>query len=152
MHKVAPAIEGAVAIPLLHIVDAAAAEIRCAGLNTVGLLGTRFTMEQDFYIDRLRTHYGIAVKVPEAEDREIVHRVIYEELCLGRIVDRSRAQYRRIIRQLADSGAEAIVLGCTEIPMLVQPGDSPIPLFDTTAIHARGAAEWALSGPEEATL
>lgn len=156
MHKVAPAIEGAVAIPLLHIVDAAAAEIKRAGLNNVGLLGTRFTMEQEFYIGRLQTHlqthHGIGVKVPEAEDREIVHRVIYEELCLGRVVDASRAQYRRIIRQLADSGAEAIILGCTEIPMLVRPGDSPIPLFDTTAIHARGAAEWALSGPAQATL
>ncbi len=149
MHKVAPAIEAAVSIPLLHIADATAAEIRRLGLKTVGLLGTRFTMEQDFYRDRLEKRHGIHVIVPEEQDREIVHRVIYEELCLGKTVEASRTHFRRIMKQLAASGAEAIVLGCTEIPMLVGPADSPVPLFDTTAIHARGAAEWAISGPIE---
>lgn len=144
MHRVAEAIEGAVRIPLLHIADATAAEIRAAGLSRVGLLGTRFTMEQDFYRGRLRDRHGIDVVVPGGDDRGIVHRVIYEELCLGRVVDPSREEYRRIMRGLVAAGAQGIVLGCTEIPMLVGPEDSPVPVFDTTAIHARRAAEWAL--------
>jgi aspartate racemase len=128
MHKVASSIEGAVQIPLFHIADPTAAEIKRSGFNTVGLLGTRFTMEQDFYRDRLQTRHGINVVVPEEPDREIIHRVIYEELCLGKVVDASRTQYRRIIKQLVESGAEAIILGCTEISTLVQskrlPGSS----------------------------
>jgi aspartate racemase len=148
MHKVATAIEGAAPIPLLHIADPTAAEIKRQGLRKVGLLGTRFTMEQDFYRDRVERKHGIEVIVPEAEDRDIVHRVIYEELCLGKIADASRTEYRRIIGKLADAGAEGIILGCTEISLLVKPADSPVPLFDTTAVHARSAAEWALAGPD----
>jgi aspartate racemase len=145
MHKVAPAIEAAVRIPLLHIADPTAKEIKSAGLSTVGLLGTRFTMEQEFYRDRLCQRHGLRVLIPSQPDRELVHRVIYEELCLGRIVDESRTQYRRIIAALVSQGAEAIILGCTEISLLVTQLDSPIPLFDTTGIHARKAAELALS-------
>jgi aspartate racemase len=144
MHKVAPAIEAAVGISLLHIADPSAAEIKRAGLSRVGLLGTRFTMEQEFYTERLRQRHGLQVLMPGEADREIVHRVIYEELCLGRVVDASRSQYRRIMADLVDQGAEAIILGCTEISLLVEPGDASVPLFDTTRIHARAAAEWAL--------
>lgn len=144
MHKVASAIEGAVAIPLFHIADPTAAEIKRAGFNVVGLLGTRFTMEQDFYRQRLQAMHGIDVLIPDEPDRQIVHQVIYEELCLGKVVETSRIQYRRIIKQLVESGAEAVILGCTEISTHVQPNDSTVPLFDTTAIHARKAAEWAM--------
>jgi aspartate racemase len=145
MHKVASTIERAVAIPLFHITDPTAAEIKRSGFKKVGLLGTRFTMEEDFYRFRLQSHHGISVLVPKEADREIVHRVIYEELCLGKVVDASRTQFRRIIEDLVDSGAEAIVLGCTEISTLVQRSDSSVPLFDTTSIHACKAAEWALA-------
>jgi aspartate racemase len=145
MHKVAPAIEAAVAIPLFHIADPTAEEIKRSGFATVGLLGTRFTMEQEFYRGRLQSQHGIAVLVPDEPGRELVHRVIYEELCLGRVIDASRGQCRRIIGQLVESGAEAIILGCTELSMLVQSGDSPVPLFDTTSLHARKAAEWAMT-------
>jgi len=144
MHKVAAHIEAAVEIPLFHIADPTALEIKSAGFSTVGLLGTRFTMEQAFYRDRLRERHGLEVLVPDAEDRELVHRVIYEELCLGRIVADSRALYRRVIADLASRGAQAIILGCTEISLLVDQKDSAVPLFDTTSIHARKAAEWAL--------
>jgi aspartate racemase len=143
MHKVALAIEAAVRIPLLHVVDVVAAEIRSAGFTRVGLLGTRFTMEQAFYTERLQQH-GLQVLVPDQQDRELIHRVIYEELCLGHIVDDSRQAYRRIMEGLVAQGAQAIILGCTEIALLVQPGDATVPLFDTTAIHARKAAEAAL--------
>lgn len=144
MHKVADSIEAAVAIPLFHIADPTAAEIRQAGHATVGLLGTRFTMEQAFYRDRLSERHGLGVVVPDAEDREIVHRIIYEELCLGIVKPESRAAYRRIMGKLAAQGAEAIILGCTEISLLVDQQDAEVPLFDTTAIHARMAAEEAL--------
>jgi aspartate racemase len=144
MHKVAATIEAAVRIPLLHIADATAAEIKAAGIGTVGLLGTRFTMEQDFYKDRLSRDHGIRVIVPPADDRAIVHRIIYDELCLGTIVEASRAEYRRAMAQLVSQGAGAIILGCTEITLLVDQGDATVPLFDTTAIHARAAVEWAL--------
>ncbi|GLQ47919.1 racemase [Dyella lipolytica] len=143
MHKVAPAIEAAVHIPLLHVVDATAAEIASAGFDTVGLLGTRFTMEQAFYADRLRQH-GLTVLTPEPHARETVHRVIYEELCLGKILDDSREAYRRVMADLIARGAQAIILGCTEIALLVDQRDSAVPLFDTTSIHARKAAEIAL--------
>lgn len=143
MHKVAPAIEAAVQIPLLHVVDGTAADIRSAGLTTVGLLGTRFTMEQAFYSERLQQH-GLQVLIPDEPDREIVHRVIYEELCLGKLVDASREMYRRIMAGLVAKGAQAIILGCTEIALLVKPEDAAVPLFDTTEIHARKAAELAL--------
>ena len=144
MHKVASHIEAAVNIPLLHIADPTAAEIKRAGYSTVGLLGTRFTMEQAFYRDRLCEHHGLRVVVPETEDREVVHRIIYEELCLGIIKPESRSEYRRVMKGLATQGAQAIILGCTEISLLVDQQDSEVPLFDTTAIHARMAAEESL--------
>lgn len=145
MHKIAPAIEAAVRIPLLHIADPTAEKIKGAGLSTIGLLGTRFTMEQGFYKDRLRQRYGLRVLIPSQQDREVVHRIIYEELCRGRVIDDSRIEYRRIMAALISQGAEAIILGCTEISMLVEQRDSSVPLFDTTSIHARRAAELALS-------
>jgi aspartate racemase len=144
MHKVADAIESAVDIPLFHIADATAEEVKHRGMATVGLLGTRFTMEQEFYKGRLRKRHGIDVVVPNEADREIVHRVIYGELCLGKISAVSSAEYHRIIQRLAESGAQGVILGCTEISMLVGTEDSQVPLFDTTRIHARKAAERAL--------
>ena len=144
MHKVAPAIEGAVQIPLLHIADPTAGAIRRAGLHRVGLLGTRFTMEQDFYRGRLAGQHGIEVLIPEADDRDLVHRVIYEELCLGRIEQASRQAYRDVMRRLVERGVQGIILGCTEISMLVGDEDASVPLFDTTAIHAEAAAALAL--------
>jgi len=146
MHKVAAAIEGAVSIPLLHIADPTGTRIARAGFKTVGLLATRFTMEQDFYRRRLQEKFGLTVITPDESDREIVHRVIYEELCLGRVTESSREQYQRIIVQLIEQGAEAVILGCTEIAMLVGQQHSTVPLFDTAAIHARAAAEHALAG------
>lgn len=143
MHKVAAAIEAAVPIPLLHVVDATASEIKSAGFANVGLLGTRFTMEQAFYSDHLRQH-GLHVLTPDQEDRDIVHRVIYEELCLGKIRDESRQAYRSIMASLAAKGVEAIILGCTEIALLVDSRDAAVPLFDTTRIHARKAVDMAL--------
>jgi len=145
MHKVAPAIESAVDIPLMHIADPTAEAITAAGLTHVGLLGTRFTMEQDFYRDRLSSVHGIEVLIPAEDDRATVHRIIYEELCLGVVDDASRAAYRTVIQRLIDAGAQAIILGCTEISLLVQPTDSAVPLFDTTRLHAVAAARWAVS-------
>ncbi|MGY0194952.1 aspartate/glutamate racemase family protein [Leptothrix sp. BB-4] len=144
MHKVADAIESASGLPLLHIADPTATDIRSAGHRKVGLLGTRFTMEQAFYRDRLSEQHGLEVLIPDVPDREIVHRVIYEELCLGIVKDESRADYLRIMNSLAADGAQAIILGCTEISLLVGPTDTDIPLFDTTALHARAAAERAI--------
>lgn len=143
MHKVAGDIEAAVSIPLLHIADPTAEAITRTGLRTVGLLGTRFTMEQDFYQQRLQRH-GLSVIIPGEEDREIIHRIIFEELCLGHVRGSSREEYRRIMASLADQGAQAIILGCTEISLLVGSGDAPVPLFDTMTLHARRAAEAAL--------
>ncbi|ACO73050.1 aspartate/glutamate racemase family protein [Laribacter hongkongensis] len=143
MHKVAPAMQAATDLPFLHIGDATAAAIRAAGLDCVGLLGTRFTMEQDFYRARLEAR-GIRVLVPEADDRATVHRIIYDELCLGDIRPASRTAYLDIIGRLAAAGAQGVVLGCTEIPLLVSAGDTSLPLFDTTALHARFAADFAL--------
>jgi aspartate racemase len=145
MHKVAHYIEAAVAVPLLHIADPTAAEIKQAGHSVVGLLGTRFTMEQGFYRERLREQHGLEVIVPGNQDREIIHRIIYEELCLGIVKPESRAEYQRIMRTLVSQGAEAIILGCTEISLLVSQQDVDVPLFDTTVIHARAAAEEALA-------
>ena len=145
MHKVASSIEAAVTIPLLHIADPTATEIKQSGHSTVGLLGTRFTMEQAFYRDRLSERHGLRVIVPHPEDQEIAHRIIYDELCLGVITAESRNEYRRIMRSLASQGAQAIILGCTEISLLVDQRDSEVPLFDTTAIHARAAAMEALA-------
>lgn len=145
MHKVAASIEAAVGIPLLHIADTTASEIKQAGHSIVGLLGTKFTMEQPFYRERLNKRHGIQVIIPSTEDREIIHRVIYEELCLGIVSPQSRGEYRRIMKNLAAQGAQAIILGCTEISLLVGQQDSEVPLFDTTAIHARAAADEALA-------
>ncbi len=145
MHKIAPEIEAAVSIPLIHIADPTALEIRRAGYSSVGLLGTRFTMEQDFYRDRLRERHGLAVHIPTAEGREVVHRIIYAELCMGKIMPQSRVQFRRIMAGLVAQGAQAIILGCTEISLLVGQGDAVVPLFDTTSIHARAAAEMAMA-------
>ena len=146
MHKVADDIEAISGLPLLHIADATAAAIRAAGLARIGLLGTRFTMEGEFYRRRLEEKHGLEVLVPDDADRELVHRVIYDELCRGRIEDASRAAYLEVIERLAARGAQGIVLGCTEIGLLVSPADTALPLFDTTALHARGAVTWALSG------
>ena len=145
MHKVAPGIEAAVRIPLLHIADPTAAELKRAGHAIVGLLGTRFTMEQAFYRDRLSERHGLRVIVPGPQDRETIHRIIYQELCLGVVTAESRSEYRRVIESLASQGAQAIILGCTEISLLVNQQDAAVPLFDTTAIHARAAAEKALA-------
>jgi aspartate racemase len=144
MHKVAAAIEAAVTIPLLHIADPTAAAVKAAGLHAVGLLGTRFTLEQDFYRGRLTAQHGLTVIIPDPADRAIVHRVIYEELCQGDLRAESRAQYREIMQRLVEAGAEGIILGCTEIALLVGPDDAPVPLFDTTGLHARSVALWAL--------
>jgi aspartate racemase len=144
MHQVAPAIEAAVRLPLLHIADPTAEALTAAGHRRVGLLGTRFTMEQAFYRDRLTGRHGLQVLVPEAQERAQVHRIIYEELCLGRLLPASRDVYRHTMAALVARGAEAIVLGCTEISLLVDATDATVPLFDTTAIHARRAAELAL--------
>ena len=145
MHKVADAITSAVQIPLLHIADPTALAIAHAGFGTVGLLGTRFTMEQDFYRSRLEQHHGLTVLTPPPADRDRVHQIIYQELCLGEVKAASRQTYLRVITDLQAQGAQAIILGCTEIGLLLGPGDSPLPLFDTTALHARSAALWALS-------
>lgn len=139
MHKVVAAIETAVPIPLLHIADPTADTIRQAGLETVGLLGTRFTMEQDFYRARLRQR-GLHVVVPDAVDRDTVHSVIYDELCQGRVTAPSRDAYRAIIARLVARGAQAVILGCTEISLLIGDDDATVPLFDTTTLHARAAA------------
>jgi len=144
MHKVADGIEQAVSLPLLHIADPTAEAIRASGLQRVGLLGTRFTMEQPFYRERLESRHGIQVLVPSETDRHLVHRVIYEELCLGTVREESRLAYREVIARLVAQGAQAVILGCTEIGLLVGDADATVPLFDTTLLHARAAAERAL--------
>ena len=144
MHKVAGAVTAGLSIPFLHLADVTADAVRAAGVDTVGLLGTAFTMEQEFYRDRLAGH-GLRVLVPGPEDRALVHRVIYEELCLGIVTEQSRAAYRGVIERLAQAGAGGIVLGCTEIELLVGPGDSPVPVFATTRLHARAAVDFALA-------
>jgi len=145
MHRVAPAIQEAIGIPLLHIADATAARVKERGLRKVGLLGTRFTMEGSFYGGRLLDRHGLEVLVPAPEDRTVVHRVIYEELVLGRVRPESRKDYQRIVRSLECRGAEGVILGCTEIGLLLQPGDADVPLFDTALIHAEAAADFALA-------
>jgi aspartate racemase len=146
MHKVAPAIEARVAIPLLHIADATGATIRGRGLQRVGLIGTRFTMEQPFYRARLAERFGLDVITPSDADRQRVHDVIYEELCLGRVEDRSRDDYRRIAAALVARGAEGLIFGCTEIMMLLGQRDVAVPAFDTTELHAIAAVDYALAG------
>lgn len=145
MHKVADELSRVIDIPLLHIADASAEILIQDNIKTVGLLGTAFTMEQDFYKGRLADNYDLKVLVPNDSDRKIIHSVIYQELCLGHIVQASKAQYLRIINTLAEQGAEAVILGCTEIGMLVKQSDTKIKLLDTTAIHANKAVDYATS-------
>ena len=144
MHKVADQIIAGINIPFLHIADATAEKVKTAGIKRIGLLGTRFTMEHDFYKGRLINNFGLEVLTPNEKDREIVHRVIYEELVLGKIVEDSRKEYRRIIHALIEQGAEGIILGCTEIELLVKAQDASVPLFPTSYIHAVAAVEKAL--------
>ncbi|MFC3125300.1 aspartate/glutamate racemase family protein [Pseudoroseomonas globiformis] len=146
MHRMAPEVQAAVGVPLLHIADPTAERIREAGFRRVGLLGTAFTMEQDFYKGRLATRHGLEVLVPGEADRATVHRIIYEELVAGEVRPESREAYRAVIGRLVEQGAEAVILGCTEIMLLLGPGDSPVPLFDTTALHAEAAVAAALAG------
>ncbi|MEP7007153.1 MAG: aspartate/glutamate racemase family protein [Sphingomonas bacterium] len=144
MHLMADAVQAAVSVPLLHIADPTADRIKAAGFHRVGLLGTAFTMEQDFYKGRLAARHGLDVLVPDEADRATVHRIIYEELVAGIVTPASRAAYRKVIARLVAHGAEAVILGCTEIMLLVTPEDSAVPLFDTTALHAEAAIEQAL--------
>jgi aspartate racemase len=149
MHQVAAAIEAAVSVPLLHIVDATGRALRTAGVRRAGLLGTRYTMELPFWRDRMRERFEIEIGVPGAADRELVHRVIYEELIHGAGTQTSRASYGEVMRRLAATGAQAVILGCTEIGMLVSAADSPLPLYDTTELHAAAAVDWSLSAGGE---
>ena len=144
MHKMAEAVQAGINIPLLHIADATAAAIQAQGLHKIGLLGTNFTMEEDFYKGRLGEGFGLEVIVPQKPERQIIHDIIYDELCLGITKADSRAQYRQIMADLAADGAEGIILGCTEIGLLVGQADSSVPLFDTTVIHAETAVAYAL--------
>lgn len=141
MHKVASQIEQAISIPILHIADATAELLVENGVKTVGLLGTAFTMEEDFYKDRLQEKFGLEVIVPNVVDRKIVHDIIYHELCMGKIEPQSKVEYLRIIGELSKNGAEAVILGCTEIGMLVSQTDTSVMLYDTTQIHAEKAVE-----------
>jgi aspartate racemase len=145
MHKVADDIQASVQIPLLHIADATAQRVKDSGIRRIGLLGTRFTMEEDFYKGRLSQKFGLDVIIPNAEEREIVHRIIYDELVLGQIRQHSKEQYMRIIQGMIAQGVEGVILGCTEIGLLIHEQDSTVPLFDTTRIHAEAAVEYALS-------
>jgi len=144
MHKMAEEIEAATPIPLLHIADATAEAIKAQHIGTVGLLGTRFTMEGDFYRVRLQEKHGLQVIIPDLDRRKIVHRIIYEELVQGKILDSSRQAYLKIIADLQSQGAQGVILGCTEIPLLVKQSDVAIPIFDTTTLHAQAAVDWAL--------
>jgi aspartate racemase len=147
MHKVADRVQAAVGIPMLHLADTTAAAVHAAGLTTVGLLATGFTMEQDFYRDRLAGH-GLTVLVPDAADRAAVHRIIYEELCRGVVREESRRLYRQVIDRLVGAGAEGVVLGCTEIELLIGQADSPVPVFPTTRLHVEAALDASLQpGP-----
>ena len=145
MHRLADDVTAAVRIPLLHIADATAAAVKKAGLRTVGLLGTRYTMELDFYRGRLESQHGLRVIVPDEPDRTTVHEVIYRELAQGLVREESRRAYTATIDGLRRRGAEGVILGCTEIPLLVRPQDSRLPVFDTTALHAAAAVDFALS-------
>ena len=144
MHRMADQVQAAIGLPLLHIADPTAERIKSAGLRKVGLLGTAFTMEQDFYKGRLANGHGLGVLIPGDDDRALVHRVIYDELVQGRTEPSSRQAYREVIARLVKRGAEAVILGCTEIMLLVRTEDSTVPLFDTTAIHAEAAVDLAL--------
>lgn len=145
MHLVATAIEQAVEVPFIHIVDPTAAAIQQQQLTTIGLLGTRFTMEHDFYAGRLRQRYGLAVVTPEPEQRDEIHRIIFDELCLGKIDAGSKAYYLAVINDLVAAGAQGIILGCTEIGLLINQADCDVPLFDTTLLHGQAAVAWSLA-------
>jgi aspartate racemase len=145
MHKLADEIQAGIRIPFLHIADATARAVKAAGLHKIGLLGTRFTMEHDFYKGRLVDQFGLEVLIPDEADREVIHRVIYAELCLGIVREQSRERFIAIMDKLVQAGAEGIILGCTEIELLVHEGDSPVPLFPTTKLHALAAVEYALA-------
>ena len=145
MHKVAQEISGNISIPILHIADATAKKLKNDNVKCIGLLGTKFTMEQDFYKGRLSAKHGIEVVVPDPEGRKVVHDIIYSELCLGKVLDSSRQEYLKIIHSLYEKGAEAIILGCTEIALLVQQKHTSVPLYDTTEIHAAEAVKLAIS-------
>lgn len=145
MHKVAEEIQRNIQIPILHIVDATAEKIKKAGHKKIGLLGTKFTMEEPFYKGRLTEKYQLEVLVPESEERAFINQVIFQELCLGILKEGSRSRFTQIIESLSDKGAEAVILGCTEIPLLIHQEDVSIPLFDTTQIHAEAAVEYALT-------
>ncbi len=145
MHKMAEDVEDNIKVPLFHIADAAAEEIKLNNLNKVGLLGTKFTMEQDFYKERLKEKHGIDVIVPDEKERDIVHNAIYKELISGIIKDDSREKFKEIIKNLKNNGAEGVILGCTEIPLLIKEKDSPIPVFDTMMLHAKKAVDIALA-------
>jgi aspartate racemase len=144
MHRVYESIEQAISVPFLHIADPTGAALRAAGVARVGLLGTRYTMEQTFYTGRLRERYGLETLVPEEAERADIHRIIYDELCHGNVNSESRAVYQNVIESLASRGAQAVILGCTEITLLIKPEDSVLPVFDTTALHAQAAVEWAI--------
>jgi aspartate racemase len=145
MHKLAPEIEAAISIPFLHIADATGAAITAQGITTVGLLGTRFTMEESFYRDRLQLRYKLKVLTPDAPERDFVHRAIYDELCQGILREETRARFRKIIQGLVQRGAQGVILGCTELGLLLGAKDCPVPLFDTTQIHAQAAVDTALA-------
>ena len=146
MHKLAGQVEAAVKIPLIHIADATAHKIQAKKLKKVGLLGTAFTMEQDFYKGRLTEKFGLEVVVPNASDRALIHRVIYDELCQGKVLPDSEAEFVRVMDELAACGAEGVILGCTEIMLLVGQQDAAVPVFDTTQIHAEAAVDFSLEG------
>jgi len=146
MHRLADSVAGAVSIPIIHIADATAGSIKEKGLETVGLLGTRYTMELDFYRGRLERAHGLKVLIPEEPGRTSVHDIIYKELAQGIVREESRRAYIEVIRELEGRGAQGVILGCTEIPLLIKAVDSPIPVFDTTALHAAAAVEFALAG------
>lgn len=145
MHKLAPEIQSGIHIPLLHIADATAHAIKAMNIQTVALLGTRYTMEEDFYKGRLTRQYGLNVMVPVDDDMDLIHRVIFDELCLGKILPESRDRYMAIIDRLEAAGAEGVILGCTEIGLLIKPDNCTVPLFDTTRIHAEAAVDFALA-------
>lgn len=150
MHKMADDIEAALDLPLIHIADATAKPILAAGRRRVALLGTAFTMEQDFYKGRMRERFGLDVMIPAAASRVTVHRIIYAELVRGQVLAESRRQYQNIIADMAAAGAEAVILGCTEIGLLIKPADSPLPSYDTTELHALAALDWAMADGDSA--
>jgi aspartate racemase len=144
LHKMADEVQGAIQIPLLHIADVTAEAVKANGQSRVGLLGTKFTMEQDFYKGRLQEIHGIDVLIPEDKERQVIHDILYNELCLGEIKELSKGKFQSIIQNLVKRGAQGVILGCTEIPLIVHQEDYEIPLYDTTALHAKAAVDFAL--------